>query len=90
MAIRKLTLARFEKLVEASERARAELLGGFSPGYVAGALGISRQAVHKAIHRGDLDAVMIMGDEDGKLKVFLIPEDSMLAFARKRMERAAG
>lgn len=89
MALRKISLRRFEKACAESERTRAELLGGFSPGYAAARLGISRQAVHKAIHRGDLDAVIVNGD-DGKLVAFLIPETSIEAFAARRAARAAG
>ena len=69
-----------------SERHRAELLG-WSPGGAAAQLGISRQAVHKAIHRGDLDAIII-NDDDGKLRLFMIPDASLQAFAERRSRRA--
>jgi len=88
MALRKVNMNRWQKLVEESDRHRAELLG-WSPGGAAEQLGISRQAVHKAIQRGDLDAVIINGD-DGKLRVFMIPDASLKAFAERRAQKNAG
>ena len=88
MALRKLSLSRFEKLTAESEHERAKLLGGYSPGYVAAKLGISRQAVHKAIHRGDLDAIIVNGD-DGHLRAFLVPDESIERFAAARAARQA-
>lgn len=88
MSLRKINWQRWEKLTAESDRQRAELLG-WSPGGAAAQLGISRQAVHKAIHRGDLDAVMVLR-EDGKLSAFMIPDASLKAFAEKRSQRAAG
>jgi len=60
-----------------------------SPGAAAAHLGISRQAVHKAIHRGDLDAVMLQ-ENDGELAAFMIPFESVEAFKVKREQRRAG
>ena len=88
MALRKMNARRWHELVEQSDAERAKLLG-WSPGGAAAQLGISRQAVHKAIHRGDLDAVIVNGD-DGKLQMFMIPDDSLKAFAERRSRRAAG
>ena len=86
MALRKVSADRWEKLVAESHYARAKLIG-WSPGGAAAELGISRQAVHKAIHRGDLDAV-IVNDDDGRLRMFMIPDDSLQAFALRRQKRA--
>jgi len=86
MALRKMNMQRWEKLVTESAQERAKLLG-WSPGGAAGELGITRQAVHKAIHRGDLDAVIING-EDGHLRAFMIPDASLRAFAAKRQRIA--
>ena len=87
MALRKLSTKRFEELMAESDGHGAELLG-WSPGGAAGQLGISRQAVHKAIQRGDLDAVIVNGD-DGKLRMFMIPDASLKAFAERRSRRLA-
>ena len=86
MALRKIDSRRWQKLVSESDRHRAELLG-WSPGGAAAELGISRQAVHYAIKRGDLDAVIVNG-EDGKLRCFMIPDASLKAFAAIRARRA--
>lgn len=88
MALRKVSMKRWESLVTESDHARAKLIG-WSPGGAAGQLGISRQAVHKAIHRGDLDAVIVNGD-DGKLQAFMIPDESLQAFAARRAQRRTG
>jgi hypothetical protein len=88
MALTKIGFKRWEKLVHESALERAKLLG-WSPGGAAAELGISRQAVHKAIHRGDLDAVIVNG-EDGRLRAFMIPEESLRAFADRRAQKRAG
>lgn len=62
-------------------------LNGASPGGVAAELGISRQAVHKAVHRGDLDAVIVRDDRTDELVLFMIPEPSLEAFKAKREQR---
>lgn len=86
MALRKMNFARWEKLSAESDRHRAELLG-WSPGSAAAQLGISRQAVHEAIRRGTLDAVMVVR-EDGKTQAFMIPDASIKAYAERRARRA--
>lgn len=87
MALRKIKAERWEKLVAESDRRRAELLG-WSPGGAAAEVGISRQAIHQAIREGRLDAVMVQ-NEEGKLKAFMIPDESLKAFAEKRAARRA-
>lgn len=86
MALRKVNEKTWQRLTAESEAHRAKLLG-WSPGGAANELGISRQAVHKAIHRGDLDAVMVNNDE-GQLSMFMIPDTSLQAFKAKREKRA--
>ena len=49
-------------------------------------MGISRQAVHQAIHRGDLDALAVRRD-NGEVKMIVIPTASVEAFKAKRRER---
>jgi hypothetical protein len=88
MAIKTMNLDVWRKLSDVSDAQRAKLLG-WSPGGAAAQLGISRQAVHKAIHRGDLDALIVNNDE-GQLSMFMIPDDSLQAFKAKRAQRRAG
>lgn len=87
MALRKIAFNRWEKLVSESDRQRAELLG-WSPGGAAAEVGISRQAIHQAIREGRLDAVIVT-HEDGRLRMFMIPDASLKAFAEKRTARRA-
>lgn len=86
--IRTMNLKRWEELTDQSDRLRAQLLG-WSPGGAAAQLGISRQAVHKAIKRGDLDAVIVK-NEDGSLSMFMIPDPSLQAFKVRREQKRAG
>lgn len=60
---------------------------GYSPGGAAVELGISRQAVHKAIRRGTLDAFHIpqLGGLPG---YYLIPQDAVDAYKRRRRTRS--
>lgn len=88
MALTKIGFKAWERRVHQSDVERAKLLG-WSPGGAAAELGISRQAVHKAIHRGDLDAV-IVNDENGRLRSFMIPDASLRSFAERRAQKAAG
>lgn len=87
MALRKMNVKLWEKLTSESQAHRAKLLG-WSPGGAAAELGITRQAVHKAIRRGDLDAV-IVNNFEGQLTMFMIPDASLQAFKAKR-EKLAG
>jgi len=97
MAIRVMNQRQWEKATDAaldkpSEKGEFAKLNGYSPGWVAAYLRISRQAVHQAIHRGDLDAVIVQGEpgEGRRLKWFTIPLESVLAFKAKRQMRNAG
>lgn len=83
MAIRKMNTKLWQKLTSESDAHRAKLLG-WSPGGAAAQLGISRQAIHKAIKRGDLDAVIVTNDRTGRLSMFMIPDDSLRAFQARR------
>jgi len=49
---------------------------GWSQAELGGRLGVSRQAVHQAVQRGALDAV-IVNDARGKLQMFMIPRASV-------------
>lgn len=91
MAVRKMTMRAWQKAVAPTLGKPAYFkLNGTSPGGVANALGVSRQAIHAAVHRGDLDAVIVVDDKDGELLLFMILEDSVEAFKAKREQRKAG
>lgn len=91
MAIRKMTMKQWQKATAAAHgKPSWAALNGTSPGGVAATLGISRQAVHKAIHRGDLDAIIVNDDITGELRLFMIPAASEQAFKAKREQRKAG
>lgn len=74
---RLLTRAR-EKGVEAYSN-----VNGWSPGFVACLLGVSRQAVHDAIQRGGLTAYRITA-ADGELVGIVVTEASARAYAARQ------
>jgi len=87
MAVRKMTLAAWQKACATTHgKPSWHELNGNSPGGVASDLGISRQAVHKAIARGDLDAV-IVSDTRGRMLMFMIPQRSVETFRLIRGKR---
>jgi len=91
MAIRKMKMRAWQKATAAAlDKPSWGKLNGTSPGTVAAELGISRQAVHQAVHRGDLDAVIVVDDGSEELRLFMIPQDSIEAFRVKRETRRAG
>ncbi len=55
----------------------ASKVQGPSPGGVAVELGITRQSVHQAIDRGDLDAWRVVDDSTGKLRAIIITAASL-------------
>lgn len=88
VAVRKMNQKLWERLTTESDLHRAKLLG-WSPGGAAAQVGITRQAIHKAIRRGDLDAVIVNND-DGRLSMFMIPDESLQAFKARREQKRAG
>jgi hypothetical protein len=77
MAVRKMNMKRWKQLVEASQ-GKSHDVQGDSPGGVAARLGCTRQAVHRLIKRGTLDAVAVYdGDE---LAFYIVPEASLAAY----------
>jgi len=86
MLLRKMAFKDWEKLSTVSDAQRAKLIG-WSPGGAAAEIGITRQGIHHAIRRGDLDAVAVY---DGtKLVMFMIPDDSLRAYQERRQRRSA-
>lgn len=87
MAIKKMQLRTFTRLMEAGDAATQDLSGP-SPGGAAAELGISRQAVHAAIRRGTLDALAVY---DGmQLSHYTISQSSIQRYrSRLRVIAAA-
>lgn len=88
MAFKKITLSKWTAAMETSPN--SALYNGMSPGGVANQLGISRQAVHRAIHRGELDAWRVLNDRDGTLIAICILDDSLAKYKAARTLRNAG
>lgn len=59
MSVRKIQLKDWMTAIEAGDPVTQDYSGGPSPGGAAAELGISRQAVHDAIKRGDLEALAV-------------------------------
>lgn len=91
MAIRKMKMSAWQKANAAAFGKPAwGKLNGDSPGGLAGQLGISRQAVHQAVRRGLLDAVIVVDDNTEELRLFMIPQSSAEAYKARRSARKAG
>lgn len=91
MAIRKMKMRAWQKATAAAiDKPSWGKLNGDSPGGVANSLGISRQAVHQAIRRGSLDALIVVADDSEELRLFMIPSESVEAFKKRphHMRRA--
>ena len=73
--------SRYMAELEAAESpsARRRLLG-HSPGMASSIAGVSRQAIHDAIDRGNLTAFYIHDDDTGELRAILIPDESLQAY----------
>lgn len=76
----------WERSIAAGDATIADFSHGPSPGGAAAELGISRQAVHQAIHRGDLEVLAIY--EGRKLSHYTISQSSLAAYKAIIRERA--
>lgn len=77
------TVSEYEALLAASTpRRRIEMLG-HSPGKAAALAGISRQAIHRAIDRGTLEAFYVHDDDTGDLRWVVIPDYSLRDYIRR-------
>jgi len=77
-----MTMDEWTEACESANPAEQKDLIGASPGAVGVALGISRQAVHQAIQRGDLDAIRI--EDNGKLRAIMITPSSYQRYVQYR------
>ena len=89
MAIRTMKMSAWQKATAAALGKPAwDNLNGYSPGGAAVELGMSRQAVHQAVRRGSLDAVIVNDDVTGELRLFMIPKPSIEAYKATGRRRA--
>lgn len=86
MALRKIQLAVWQQLIEAEDPTLQDFQLGPSPGGAAAELGISRQAVHQAIRRGDLDVLAVY--EGRRLSHYTISQSSIARYKQQRISRA--
>lgn len=84
-----MSVSQYQALYDDATPALRRKMLGHSPGAAAALAGISRQAIHKAIDRGTLQAYYVFHDEGGELAWILIPDDSLQAYI-VRNERRAG
>lgn len=75
------TVSEFWAEYEHATPSRRRHLLGLSPGGAAALLGISRQAVHRAIDRGTLRATYIHDDHTGELRSVTVDMDSLREYA---------
>lgn len=87
MAWTKITLSKWTEALESSDNPRE--YNGDSPGGVAAELGISRQSVHKAIERDELDAWRVVRDKSDSLVAIVIKPDSLDRYKAARKLRQA-
>jgi len=73
---------RMQKKAESLSGKPSDFPNGYSPGGVASQLGISRQAVHKAMHTGRLPAWRVVLPGGGAY--YLISQEALDAFQQKR------
>jgi hypothetical protein len=88
MALKRITLQRWHELLTSTPDPR--VYNGDSPGGVAADLGISRQAVHLALKRGDLDGWRVVRNDTGELAAIVISPDSVERFKALRKLRRTG
>lgn len=87
MPVRKMTMKQWQRVVDATDASTEDLMGD-SPGGVAARLGCSRQAVHRLIKRGTLDAVAVY--EGRQLAFYIVPEASLAAYQQQLAQRLSG
>lgn len=88
MAYRVMDFGRYVKLWESTPADRLDEVSGFSPGYVAARLGISRQAVHMAINRGRMKAFKIV--REASLVAIIIPAAEIERYQLEVQQKKAG
>lgn len=86
MAMRVMTMREWTETIHlAPAEQKAEVIG-VSPGGAANMLGISRQAIHNAIHRDTLDATKVV-TETGKLISINITLSELDRYRRQHLRK---
>lgn len=85
MAYNDMTQEQWAKLLHTTPDGQMTV-NGVSPGPVAEQLGISRQALHKAIRANRLNAIRIK-DRKGRTTAVLIPGAEVRRFERARLQK---
>lgn len=74
--------------MEAADTPTQNRSAGPSPGGAAAELGVTRQAVHKLIRSGDLEAMGVY--EGRKLLFYIVDPASLASYRERRKERLLG
>jgi len=64
---------------------KKDTMNGYSPGGVAGRLGITRQAVHNAIKRDKLHAYKLT--HNGKMVAIIVPDSEVDHYRRNHLRK---
>ena len=86
MPIRKMQLKAWERAIEAGDSDVADFSQGPSPGGAAAEVGVSRQAIHYAIRRGELEVLAIY--DGSRLSHYTISRRSLAAYKELLRQRA--
>lgn len=87
---RRITMALYDRMCErVAGTPRMGAVHGYSPGYVAAQLGVSRQRVHALMDAGKLTAYYVEDDTSGALRAIIITDDSLQALKAEREATAA-
>lgn len=86
MAVRKMQLKAWERAIEAPNADLEDFSLGPSPGGAAAEVGVSRQAIHAAIRRGELDVLAIY--DGARLSHYTISRSSLAAYKQLVQDRA--
>lgn len=85
MAYQVITLSKWAELVP--HHGKPSDYNGPSPGGVAAMLKISRQSVHRAINRGELEAFRVVNDRDRSLVAVVVKPSSIANYQAARALR---
>lgn len=82
------SVAEYQALFQAATIKQRRDMLGVSPGAAASIAGISRQAIHRAIDRGSLQAYYVYHD-DGSLAWVVISDKSLSEYIERNRRRRA-
>lgn len=88
MAYRVMDFERYGKLMDSTPADCLDDVVGFSPGFVAARLGITRQGVHNAIVRGRMKAFKLV--RNSQVKAIIIPAAEIERYRLEVQQKKAG